>query len=369
MATAKPKRKSSGAAKGRSAAARPRAQRPRRAKIETKAVSLALQGGGSHGAFTWGVLDRLLEDGRIEIEGISGTSAGAMNAVVVADGLIRGDRDGAREALDRFWRAVARLGRFAPIVRGPFEHATGDWNLDGSPGYILFEFVSRFLSPYQFNPFNVNPLLDVLRSSVDFGNVRRCDQLKLFVAATNVRTGKIRIFENAELGAEAVMASACLPHIFQAVEVDGDPYWDGGYMGNPAIYPLIYNCETRDVVIVQVNPRTREETPTNTPDILDRLNEVSFNSSLMREMRAIAFVSRLLEDNRLDEARYKRMLIHRIEAEDAMKSLGVSSKLNAELDFLLHLREVGRAAAVDWLDRNFEALGRRSTIDIQSNYL
>ncbi|MFQ5773055.1 MAG: patatin-like phospholipase family protein [Kiloniellaceae bacterium] len=351
----------------RKGTAKPR--RNRRPPARAKAVSLALQGGGSHGAFTWGVLDRLLEDDRVEIEAISGTSAGAMNAAALADGMLRGGREGARAALARLWEEVARVGRFGPIQRGPFEVATGDWNLHDSPSYILFDWMSRFLSPYQFNPLNFNPLMDVLRAVVDFDNVRRCDQVKLFIATTSVRTGKIRIFENAELSAEAIMASACLPHLFQAVEIDGEPFWDGGYMGNPAIYPLIYRCGTRDVVIVQINPMVRDDTPKTTPDILDRLNEISFNSSLMREMRAIAFVGRLLEENRLDEARYKRMLIHRIDAPEEMAALGVSSKLNAEREFLVHLRDIGRTAAAAWLERNFEALGRRSTVDILADYL
>ena len=341
---------------------------PKRAQTQ-KRISLALQGGGSHGAFTWGVLDRLLQDERLEIEAISGTSAGAMNAVVVADGLTHSGRQGARGALAKFWEAIGRIGRFGPIQRNPLEIATGDWNLEDSPSYIMLDWISRFLSPYQFNPLDYNPLRDLLRTAVDFESVRACVKVRLFIAATSVRTGKIRIFENPELSAEAVMASACLPHLFQAVEVDGEAYWDGGYMGNPAIYPLIYNCETRDVVIVQINPMVREELPRTTPEILDRLNEISFNSSLMREMRAIAFVSRLLEENRLEEPRYKRMLIHRIDAARDMKALGVSSKLNAEPEFLVHLRDLGRASADVWLERNFDALGRRATVDIRADYL
>lgn len=334
-----------------------------------KAICLALQGGGSHGAFTWGVLDRLLEDERIEIEGISGTSAGAMNGVVMADGLMRGGRDAARESLGAFWTEIGRIGRFGPITRGPFEHATGNWNLDASPSYLWLDTVSRFFSPYQFNPLNMNPLLDVLRQNIDFDNVRGCDRMKLFVAATNVHSGKIRIFDNNELCPEAVMASACLPHLFQAVEIEGEAYWDGGYMGNPALYPLIYGCASRDIVITQINPLSRDETPRTPSDILDRLNEISFNSSLMREMRAIDFVSRLIEEHKLDESRYKRMLIHRIEAGPEMEGLGVSTKLNAETAFLKHLFEIGRDVADGWLAENFAALGQRSTVDITADYL
>jgi len=337
--------------------------------IEPKQLCLALQGGGSHGAFTWGVLDRLLEDERIEIEGISGTSAGAMNAVVMADGLVRNGRAAARESLNRFWTEVGRIGRFGPIARGPFEQATGNWNLDASPSYMWLDLVSRFFSPYQFNPLNFNPLQDALEKMVDFDRVRRCDKVKLFIAATNVRSGKIRIFNNADLSSQAVMASACLPHLFQSVEIDGEAYWDGGYMGNPALYPLIYNCRSRDVAIVQINPLLREDVPRTPTDILDRLNEISFNSSLMREMRAVEFVSRLIEEHRLDETRYKRMLIHRIEAVEEMRDLGASTKLNAETAFLNHLFEIGRDAASRWLTKHFSDLGRRSSIDIVTDYL
>ena len=334
-----------------------------------KFLSLALQGGGAHGAFTWGVLDRLLDDERLEIEAISGTSAGAMNAAVVADGLTQGGRRGAQAALRRFWDAVASLGRFGPVQRAPYDIATGNWNLNDSPSYMFFDWISRYFSPYQFNPLNINPLLDVLRREVDFDRVKTCVKTRLFIAATNVHSGKIRIFENPELSADAVMASACLPHLFQAVEIDGEPYWDGGYMGNPAIYPLIYNCRTRDVMIVQVNPMVREATPKTTPEILDRLNEISFNSSLMREMRAIECVSRLLEEHRLDEKRYKRMLIHRIDAAESMMTLGASSKMNADREFLAYLREEGRTQAETWLEANFDALGVRSTVDIEADYL
>jgi len=347
-----------------------RPRRNRASKTEgAKPISLALQGGGSHGAFTWGVLDRLLADDRIRIEAISGTSAGAMNAAVLADGLMRGGRAEAREALARFWEAIGRNGRFGPIHRGPLDHASGSWNLHGSPSYLMFDWLSRFMSPYQFNPLNFNPLLDTLRETVDFENVRACDCIELFVAATNVRTGKIRIFGNTELSAEAVMASACMPHVFQAVEVDGEPYWDGGYMGNPAIYPLIYNCETRDIMLVQINPMIREAIPTTPPEILDRLNEISFNSSLMREMRAIAFVTRLLEENQIDQTRYKRMLIHRIDAPARMKDLDASSKLNAEPEFLRYLFDIGHGAADAWLAANYAALGHRSSVDIREDYL
>jgi NTE family protein len=241
--------------------------------------------------------------------------------------------------------------------------------LDYSPSYVVFEMLSRVVSPYQFNPLNFNPVQDVLEAQIDFDRVRCCEKVKVFISATNVRTGKIKQFQCENLSAAAVMASACLPSLFQAVEIDGEAYWDGGYMGNPAIYPLIYDCQSRDVVIVQVNPLTRDTIPTTPRDILDRVNEVSFNSTLMREMRAIAFLTHLIDEGELDASRFKRVLIHRIEAESAMQPFGASSKLNAEWGFLTYLRDIGREAAAEWLERNFHRLGRESTVDIETDYL
>jgi NTE family protein len=336
---------------------------------DTKRINLALQGGGAHGAFTWGVLDRLLEDPRIEIDGICGTSAGAMNAVAVAHGITLGGASEARAALDRFWCGVGEFGRFSPIQRGPIDRLLGSWRLDYSPSYIAFDLLTRSLSPYQTNPLNHNPLEKVLEQVVDFDVVRACTAIKLFVCATNVRTGKVRVFETAELCPEAILASACLPFLFQAVEYQGEHYWDGGYMGNPAIFPLIYGCDSRDVLIVQINPVQREAIPTTAREILDRVNEISFNSSLMREMRAIAFVSKLIDSGRLDRRGYKRMLIHRIEADEQIKPLGASSKLNAEPEFLEHLKAIGRMAAGAWLERNFDRIGTESTLDLLDTYL
>ena len=347
-----------------------RTTQPRRkSTTRPKPINLALQGGGSHGAFTWGVLDRLLEDGRVEIEAISGTSAGAINAVVMADGVTKDGLEGARQALADFWRAIARAGRFGPVLRTPFDLMSQNWSMDYSPSYVVFEMLSRVVSPYHFNPLNLNPVRDVLEAQIDFDRVRCCDKVKVFISATNVRTGKIKQFQGRDLSINAVMASACLPSLFQAVEIDGEAYWDGGYMGNPAIYPLIYDCQSRDVVIVQVNPLTRDTIPTTPRDILDRVNEVSFNSTLMREMRAIAFLTHLIDEGELDASRFKRVLIHRIEAETAMQSFGASSKLNAEWGFLTHLRDIGREAATGWLECNFDRLGRESTVDIEADYL
>jgi NTE family protein len=350
--------------------ARPR-QRPAAAKaLEVKTINLALQGGGAHGAFTWGVLDRLLEDPRIEIEGISATSAGAMNAAVVTYGLAEGGRDGAKRALANFWRRIAHAASLGPLRPSPWDRMLGNRGLEGSPAFLAFDLVTRLLSPYQFNPWNFNPLRHVLEQSVDFDVLRsdRCTT-KLFLSATNVRTGKIKVFDKSELCADAVLASGCLPFLFHAVEIDGEAYWDGGYMGNPAMFPLIYGCDSRDIVVVHINPMERPDLPKNATEILNRINEISFNSSLMREMRAIGFVTRLVDSDTACGKEMKRMLIHAVSADEVMCDLGVASKLNADWDFLTYLRDVGRERTGAWLAEHFDRLGRESTIDIDAKYL
>jgi NTE family protein len=334
-----------------------------------KTVNLALQGGGAHGAFAWGVLDRLLEEESVNIEGVSATSAGAMNAVSFAYGLTIGGREGAKRALAQFWRRVAHAGMVSPLQPTWFERVTHNHALENSPAFIAFDLVSRLYSPYQFNPLNYNPLRQVLDQTIDFGKLRADSAVRLFLSATNVRTGKVRVFNDKEISTDVVLASACLPFLFQAVNIDGESYWDGGYMGNPAIFPLIYHCESRDVVVVHINPIERLETPTTARDIMNRINEISFNSSLMREMRAIAFVTRLIDDGALEEGSMKRMLVHAIEGEDFMRELGVSSKMNADWEFLAHLRDVGRASAESWLEANYDSLNTRSSVDLAAMYL
>jgi NTE family protein len=335
-------------------------------------VSLALQGGGAHGAFTWGVLDRLLEDDRIIIEGVSGTSAGAMNAAALAAGHAQGGREGARRALDRFWISTAERAAFSPFQRTPVDRLLGRWNLDRSPGYHWFSLLGRLFSPYQTNPLNHHPLREILADQIDIEAVRACQAVRVFVTATNVRTGRPRIFGQEDLSLDALLASACLPHMFQAVEIDGDPYWDGGYMGNPAIWPLIYGCTSSDVVLVQINPLEREGVPQTSLEIDNRMNEIAFNASLMHEMRAIAFVQRLLEQDALKEpavSQYKNMRIHMIGDEEGLKALGVTSKFNAERDFLEHLKVAGRACAERWLEATFDDLGLRSSVDVRGTFL
>lgn len=334
---------------------------------DVKKLDLALQGGGAHGAYTWGIIDRLLEDDRIELEGISGTSAGAMNGVIMADALTRGDKETARQALHDFWRAVSHAAMASPVRRSPLDVLTGNWSLDYSPGYVALDMLSRLVSPYQFNPLNLNPLKEIVENHVDFERVRRCQRLKLFVAATNVRSGKQRVFRREEMSVEAVMASACLPFMFQAVEIDGEAYWDGGYMGNPALFPLMEECSARDILLVQINPVSREELPTTAPAIMNRLNEITFNSSLIKEIRMIALLKRALEQEGVDNC-YQRALFHRISGEQALETLSVSSKMNAEWSFLTHLFDLGRTSAERWLEENFDALGERSTLDIDTVY-
>ncbi|CAH1041779.1 patatin-like phospholipase family protein [Halomonas sp. TD01] len=335
---------------------------------QIKKLDLALQGGGAHGAYTWGVIDRLLEDDRIEIEGISGTSAGAMNGVVMADALTRGNKETARQALHQFWKAVSRAGMTSPIRRSPLDVLTGNWSLDHSPGYVAMDLLSRLVSPYQMNPLNINPLRDIVAEHIDFERVRRCEQLKLFVTATNVRTGKQRVFRREEMSVDAVMASACLPFVFQAVEIEGEAYWDGGYMGNPALFPLMEECSARDILLVQINPISREEVPTSASAIMNRLNEITFNSALIKEIRMIALLKRALDEQGIENC-YQQALFHRISGEQALADLSVSSKMNSEWAFLCYLFDQGRAAAERWLEAHFEEIGERSTLDIDAVYL
>jgi NTE family protein len=335
-----------------------------------RTLNLALQGGGAHGAFTWGVLDRLLEEETLNFEGIVATSAGAMNAAVMTYGLIEGGREGAQRALANFWRRVSHAAALSPLQPTLFDRLVGNRSLEHSPPYVMLDLVTRLMSPYQFNPFDINPLRHVLEQSMDFEALRstRC-KLKLNICATNVRTGKIKVFSNDEITADAIMASACLPFLFRAVEIGEDAYWDGGYMGNPAIFPLIYSCESPDVLIVHINPMQRPELPKTATEIMNRINEISFNSSLMREMRAIDFVTRIIDSGAAKDLKLKRMNIHAISADDIMIGLGVASKLNADWSFLTDLRDAGRERAGRWLADNGGRIGKESTVDIHATYL
>lgn len=330
-----------------------------------KKIDLGLQGGGAHGAFTWGVLDRILADDRIEISGISGTSAGAMNAVVMTDGFMRGGREGGREALARFWRAVSDAGRSSPIQRTWLDQMLGRWSLDFSPGFVAMDLMSRLVSPYDTNPLNINPLRSLVSDLVDFDRVNLCDTPKIFVTATHVRTGRPHVFKRPHITVDAIMASACLPFMFQAVEVDGEAYWDGGYMGNPVLHPLVEETVARDIVVVQINPLVREETPKTARDILNRVNEISFNASLVKEIRAILLLKELGSRAEHHDTRLHDLMIHRIHAERDLAELGVSSKMNSEWAFIEHLHDIGWRAADTWIAAHWDDLGVRSTYPLE----
>jgi NTE family protein len=327
-------------------------------------IDLALQGGGSHGAFTWGVLDRLLEEPWLRIDAISGTSAGAMNAAVLADGWTTGGAPGARAALDAYWERVASAAAFSPLQRTPLDRLLRRWTLDTSPVFLALDLMSRVFSPYDLNPCGHNPLTAILEASIDFKRLVR-SPIKLFVTATNVRTGRGRIFRNAELTAEVLLASACLPTMFQAVEIDGEPYWDGGFAGNPTITPLVRESNAQDTILVQINPRERPGTPRSAAEILNRLNEVSFNATLTKELRMIALMRQMADPGHGEGARWAAMRTHRIMT-DMMTELGYSSKLNGEWAFLSMLRGEGRRAASAFLDAHAGDLGQRSTADIDT---
>ncbi len=333
-------------------------------KRDLVAVDLGLQGGGAHGAFTWGVLDRLLEESWLTFDGVSGTSAGAMNAAVMADGLAEGGPPQARAALEAFWKRVSDAALLSPLRRGPLEILTGRWTLDYSPVFAALDIAARMFSPYDVNPFGSNPLTQILAESVDFDRVARAP-IKLFVTATNVRTGRGRVFRNADITPDVLLASACLPTLFQAVEIDGDPYWDGGYSGNPTMAPLIRECNSSDTILVQINPIERPGTPKTAREIHNRLNEVAFNATLIKELRGAALLQRAADPGTGEGALWAKMRIHRI-ASDVMLDLGYSSKLIAEWEFFCMLRDEGRRAAEAFLDAHGMALGVRSTLDLEA---
>lgn len=348
----------------------------RRSTRVRRKIDLALQGGGAHGAFTWGVLHRLLEDDRIEINAISGSSGGAINAVVMAAGLMAGGRAAAREALREFWASVGASARLNPLNGGMFGAMFGSAASAWTPLGLYLDMASHVFSPYQFNPMNVNPLRQVIADAVDFDAVRRCDKVDLFIGATQVRTGRLRVFRNAELSVDAVLASACLPMLFQAVEIDGEAYWDGGYTGNPTLLPLIAEASADDVLLVQINPTERDEVPTRAQDILARIDEITFNGSLLKELRSIALVKWMMREEGRPIERYRAPLfrrlhdlrLHRLDGGIELARLGNSSRLAADPATLSQLHRLGYDAADGWLSRNFMHLGRRSTFDLERDF-
>ena len=353
---------------------------PETAPATAARINLALQGGGAHGAFTWGVLDALLADGRIAFEGISGTSAGAMNAVAMAHGFAaaaqkkNGDpRESARESLANFWEGVIQMGSVANAQKAASDGVLGRTGFLATPATQWISNLAnewtQSLSPYDANPLDINPLRDFVERHIDFELLQRSHALKVFVVATHISTGQAEVFSGKRLTAKAVMASACLPQVFRAVEIDGEHYWDGGYTGNPAIHPLIYHCESRDVLLVQINPMRREKLPTSSAEITDRANEITFNAGLIAEMRAIDFVKRLLADGKLDPAHYKDVLLHRIDGGLALQAYPGATKVSASAAQIHDWRDLGAAAATSWLAHKFDNLGVQSSINIKRDYL
>jgi len=340
--------------------------------VKRKKINLALQGGGAHGAFTWGVLDHLLTDDRLEVEGISGASAGAMNAIMLADGLARGGPAEARKRLADFWRAVSIGGNLPAFQRIVVERLFSFMPIEDSPAAAWFDAVSRFFSPYDVNPLNINPLKDVIERFVDFDILHKCDKLQLFISATNVQTGRLHVFSRDKISADAVMASACLPFLFRAVEIDGAAYWDGGYLGNPVIFPFFSTTQTEDVLVVQINPLTRATVPRTSQEILNRVNEITFNSSLLSEFRAIEFVGRLIDQGKLprgtEPGQYRRINLHRIVLDHDGSMYSAGSKLSNDFDFFSALYDNGRRAARRFLDENFDNIGVRGTINSRPEF-
>ncbi len=336
---------------------------------ERKKVGIALQGGGSHGAFTWGVLDRLLEVEELVAEGMCGTSAGAVNAVTCAYGLHTGGPAKAKELLEKLWRQIAASGSYF-FKPGMFDKSFGNGDIYNSPGYIWFNTISQFMSPYNFNPFNYNPLRDILNELIDFNELQLYNKKKLFICATNVKTNRAKIFTNKEITVDAVLASACLPFLFQAVEIDGEFYWDGGYMGNPPIFPIITNTNIRDIVLIKINSININSVPTTARDIADRVNEISFNSSLINEMKLIHYRNELLKSGvlKVDDKANREIFVHTISGYDALSQMNYSSKMNTSWEFLLSLKEKGRQIASKWLETDFKEVGLKSTFDVEEHF-
>jgi NTE family protein len=334
----------------------------------TKRINLALQGGGAHGAFTWGVIEHLLTDERLEFEGISGTSAGAVNAVMLADGLLRGGRAEAQKRLGDFWRAVSNNGSLPAMQRAVIERLLSFIPLEGTPMQAWLEMLARYFSPYDFNPLNINPLKDLFERFVDFDALRAASNLQIFISATNVQTGRVRIFSRDKITAEVLMASCCLPLLFRAIELDGIPYWDGGYLANPVIFPFFGTTKTEDVLVVQINPLVRQATPTSANEIMNRINEITFNSSLLSEYRAIEFVARLIDQGRLPRGtgrgQYRRVNVHRIVLDRYGTTFDAASKASTDYTLFETLRIAGKRAARRFLDEHFDDIGVKGTVDL-----
>ena len=342
-------------------------------QLAPRPINLALQGGGSHGAFTWGVLDALLQDERLQIDGITGASAGAVNAVAVAHGFATDTahpRAAARACLGKIWHGIEAMGRLGSMAESVSNIMTGGWSSGPSGANFFGNAMSQWMSPYQSNPLDINPLRKLLETEIDFAAIARLHRPKVFVSATHVTTGQAEIFSGKRLSLSAVMASTCLPTVFQAVQVDGEAYWDGGFSSNPALLPLINHCSSCDIVVVQINPLKRASAPHTPADIMDRVNELTFNASLLSQMRTIDFINRMLADGRLQAGvKYKKMLLHRIDGGEALEDLPASSKMSADTAMIEKLFDMGQRAATRWLARHFDALGQTGTINIHRDYI
>lgn len=335
-------------------------------KTNKKTVNIALQGGGARGAFTWGVLDKFLEDGRIVIEGISATSAGSLNAAVLTQGLINGGNEGARSLLNDFWHQLGEYGNLLNLARVlPSDYVTLPY-LKTPAIFYLFRVMISLYSPYQFNQYNFNPIREVLGKLIDIEKLKKQDKIDLYFCATNVKTSKLHVFPKSELSFNAILASCALPHLFQAVEVNGEFYWDGGFLGNPAIFPLIYNTKSKDVIIIHTSPFKRSDVPNDSAETIHRMTEIAFNSCLVREIRAIAFVTKILQEGWIKDEfkdKLKPIYMHCVDADHVLQEMSLISTYNTDLSFFIKLRDLGRAAAEAWLDQNYDSLGKNSTLD------
>lgn len=333
--------------------------------MKTKKLDLALQGGGAHGAFTWGVIDRLLDDERIEIEGVCGTSAGAMNGVCTVYGLKKGGRNLAKHILVKFWHKISEAGKLSPLQPSVLDKMLSPGNMDFSPSYKLFNYSTENFTPKQLNPLKFNPLEKILNEVINFDELHEFSPPKLFVCATNVKTCEPKIFGFKDITAKTILASACLPYMYDAVEIDGEYYWDGGYMGNPIIQPLIDHTEdTDDVLLVQINPKTIHKVPNTIEEIRDRVNELSFNSSLLLELKMIELKQQLLLEGVTLNGTIKPCFLHNISADKDLHDLNLSSKLNTSWDFIMYLKDLGYKACDKWLAENFEHIGKKNTLKL-----
>jgi NTE family protein len=337
---------------------------------QKKILAIALQGGGSHGAYTWGVLDALLADERIQVEGFSGTSAGAMNATACAQGIIAGGNEKARETLATYWKKVGELGKNSFLQPFPWNKQNHHYSLSDTPAFHFLQKLTTIFSPYQFNPFNYHPLRSIIEELFDFKLLQEKSHLcKLFLCATHVATGKLKIFKEDELTADAVLASACVPHIFQAVQVNGEFYWDGGFIGNPAIYPLIYGCDTPDILIIQIRRVYDPVIPTTAHEIQNRLGEITQNACLTREMRSIDFISKLIDQGVVPPGKLKRLHIHILRDDAFWGTIDRASGFCADPEFLDYLFKAGHRAGKNWLAENYDSIGVKTTAHIEEDFI